>query len=281
MRVLIAGCGDVGNVLASSLLQDGHIVYGLKRDTPTLPDGVKPVQADLTKPDTLKDLPMDIDRLVFMPTPASRDQAGYEAIFIQGWKNVWAGLKQTPLRTILVSSTAVYGESDGSIVNEETVADPGGFNGKVLLKMEQLAYSCTKNLVVVRASGIYGPGRERLIRLAASKGLEIQQFPPYFTNRIHRDDVAAVLNHLLVIEEPKTVYVASDNLPAPRYEVVEWLAKAQGKPVPEGLTVEHANRGKRVDNQRLRDSGFRMTYPDFRAGYGAVLKTRKKNELPN
>jgi nucleoside-diphosphate-sugar epimerase len=281
MRVLIAGCGDVGNVLASSLLQDGHIVYGLKRDTSTLPDGVKPVQADLTKPDTLKDLPMDIDRLVFMPTPASRDQAGYEAIFIQGWKNVWAGLKQTPLRTILVSSTAVYGESDGSIVNEETVADPVGFNGKVLLKMEQLAYSCTENLVVVRASGIYGPGRERLIRLAASKGLEIQQFPPYFTNRIHRDDAAAVLKHLLVIEEPKTVYVASDNLPAPRYEVVEWLAKAQGKPVPEGLTVEHANRGKRVDNQRLRDSGFRMTYPDFRAGYGAVLKTRNKNELPN
>jgi nucleoside-diphosphate-sugar epimerase len=281
MRVLIAGCGDVGNVLASSLLQDGHIVYGLKRDTSTLPAGVKPIQADLTKPDTLKDLPMDVDRLVFMPTPASRDQAGYEAIFIQGWKNVWAGLKQTPLRTILVSSTAVYGESDGSIVNEETVADPGGFNGKVLLKMEQLAYSCTENLVVVRASGIYGPGRERLIRLAASKGLEIQQFPPYFTNRIHRDDAAAVLKHLLVIEEPKTVYVASDNLPAPRYEVIEWLAKAQGKPVPEGLTVEHANRGKRVDNQRLRDSGFRMTYPDYRAGYGAVLKTRKRNELPN
>ena len=281
MRVLIAGCGDVGNVLATSLLQDDHIVYGLKRDTSTLPAGVKPVQADLTRPDTLKDLPMDIDSLVFMPTPASRDQAGYEAIFIQGWKNVWAGLKQTPLRTILVSSTAVYGETDGSVVNEETMAEPGGFNGRVLLKMEQLAGACTEHLVVVRASGIYGPGRERLIRLAASKGLEIQQFPPYFTNRIHRDDVAAVLRHLLVIEQPEKLYVVSDNLPAPRYEVVRWLAKAQGKQVPEGLTVEHANRGKRVDNQRLRDSGFRMTYPDYRAGYGTVLKTRKRNELPN
>ena len=97
MRVLIAGCGDVGNVLATSLLQDGHIVYGLKRDTATLPDGVRPIQADLTRPDTLEDLPLDIDSLVFMPTPASRDQAAYEAIFIQGWKNVWAGLKH-PLR---------------------------------------------------------------------------------------------------------------------------------------------------------------------------------------
>jgi nucleoside-diphosphate-sugar epimerase len=276
MRVLIAGCGDVGNVLATSLLQDGHIVYGLKRDTATLPDGVRPIQADLTRPDTLEDLPLDIDSLVFMPTPASRDQAAYEAIFIQGWKNVWAGLKHPPARTILVSSTAVYGETDGSVVNEETMAEPGAFNGKVLLKMEQLASACTDQLVVVRASGIYGPGRERLIRLAASKGLEIQRYPPYFTNRIHRDDVAAVLRHLLLINEPARLYLASDNLPAPRYDVIKWLAKAQGKQVPEGLTVEHANRGKRVDNQRLRDSGFSMAYPDYRAGYGAVLKSRKK-----
>ena len=99
MRVLIAGCGDVGNVLAVSLLQDGHVVYGLKRDTSTLPAGVLPIQADLTKPDSLANLPSDIDSLVFLPTPASRDQAGYEAIFIQGWKNLWAGLKQAPARS--------------------------------------------------------------------------------------------------------------------------------------------------------------------------------------
>ena len=88
MQVLIAGCGDVGNVLATALLQDGHHVYGLKRNTSTLPEGVRPVGADLLDPATLKDLPADIDWLVFMPTPASRDHAGYEAIFIQGWKNL-------------------------------------------------------------------------------------------------------------------------------------------------------------------------------------------------
>ena len=70
MRVLIAGCGDVGNVLAVSLLQDGHLVYGLKRDISTLPDGVQAIGADLLNPATLTDLPTDIDNLVFMPTPA-------------------------------------------------------------------------------------------------------------------------------------------------------------------------------------------------------------------
>ena len=271
MRVLIAGCGDVGNVLATALLQDGHTVFGLKRDTSTLPVGVQPIRADLLNPATLVDLPVDIDSLVFMPTPASRDQAGYEAIFIQGWKNLWAGLKQPPARVLLVSSTAVYGEDRGGIVDEETIPGPARFNGRILLKMEQLAGRCTENLVVVRISGIYGPGRERLIRLAVSEGLEVQQTPPYFTNRIHRDDAAAALKHLLAIERPEPLYLATDDQPVPRYEVVEWLAKIQGSASPKGLVDENASRGKRVSNRRLRNSGFVLSYPDYKAGYGAVL----------
>jgi len=276
MRVLIAGCGEVGNVLAVKLRQEGHVVFGLKRDTSTLPELVQPVQADLLRPDTLLRLPMDIDSLVYMPTPASRDQVAYEDIFVHGWNNLWAGLKQVPARTLLVSSTAVFGESKGGIVNEETVPDPTGFNGKVLMKMEQLATGCTDNLVVVRISGIYGPGRERLIRLAASPGLEVQQSPPYFTNRIHRDDAAAVLKHLLEIEKPESLYLATDDMPAPRYDVIEWLAKEQGRPAPVGLVDENASCGKRVNNQRLRDSGFSLTYPDYRSGYGSVLKLGNK-----
>ena len=274
MRVLIAGCGYVGNPLASSLMIAGHEVHGLKRDTSTLPDGVRPVQADLLNPDTLTELPAPIDALVFMPSPASRDQGAYEAIFIHGLKNLWTSLQVEPARTLLVSSTAVYGESNGAVIDEETLPGPGGFNGKVLLKMEQLGSSFTDNLVCVRFSGIYGPGREGLVRLAASEGLEIQKHPPYFTNRIHRDDAAAVLQHLLTLENAENLYIATDNLPAPRYEVIEWLAKAQGKPAPSGLSVEQASRGKRLNNQKLRDSGITLTYPDYRAGYASVLKNR-------
>ena len=275
MRVLIAGCGDVGNVLAMALLKDGHTVFGLKRDTSSLPSGVHAVSADLLDPATLTNLPDAIDWLVFMPTPAGRTQAAYEAIFIQGWKNLWAGLKQHPARSLLVSSTAVFGEDSGGIVNEETDPRPTGFNGKVLLEMEQLAGRCTDKLVVVRISGIYGPGRERLIRLAASDGLEIQQDPPSFTNRIHRDDAAAALKHLLEIDNPHALYVATDDRPAPRYEVMKWLARVQGYASPRGLRDESAARGKRVSNQRLRDSGFKLSYPDYQAGYAAVLEQRQ------
>lgn len=274
MRVLIAGCGDVGNVLAVKLLHEGHTVYGLKRDASTLPDGVNPVEADLLDPATLAGLPADIDSLVFMPTPAARNQAAYEAIFITGWKNLWAALKRVPDRVLLVSSTAVYGEDDGGTVDEATNPEPTGFNGKVLLEMEKTAARCTENLVIVRISGIYGPGRERLIRLAVSKDLEIQQTPPYFTNRIHRDDAAAALKHLLEIDKPEALYLATDDQPAPRYEVVEWLAGVQGGASPRGIADENASSGKRVSNRRLRDSGFSLTYPEYRSGYAAVLGQR-------
>ena len=275
MNVLIAGCGDVGGVLATALLNDGHVVYGLKRNVSTLPAGVRPIQADLTNPETLRDLPGNIDTLVFMPTPASRDKAGYESIFIEGWKNVWAALKSRPARSLVVSSTAVYGESGGAIVNEDTAPEPTGFNGKVLLEMERVAARSTDAVVIVRISGIYGPGRERLIRLAASGGLEVQKDPPQYTNRIHRDDAAAALKHLIELEKPDSLYLATDDLPAPRYDVVNWLAREQGQPGPGVVNSSKQALGKRVDNSRIRNSGFELMYPDYRAGYGSVLQMRK------
>ncbi|MCW8926590.1 MAG: NAD-dependent epimerase/dehydratase family protein [Xanthomonadales bacterium] len=275
MRVLIAGCGDVGGVLAELLLADGHAVYGLKRDPSTLPEGVRGVQADLLQGNTLKALPGRIDRLVYMPTPGNRDRAGYEAIFLQGWKNLWNALDREPDRTLLVSSTAVYGESNGTEVDEDTIARPARFNGETLLEMERLAASCTQNLVVARLSGIYGPGRERLISQAATGGLEVQQAPPFFTNRIHRDDAARALQHLLELENPEMLYVVTDDNPAPRFEVVKWLALMQGKPAPVATVNEQAGQGKRASNRRLRASGFELRYPDYMAGYGAVLATRR------
>ena len=274
MRILIAGCGDVGNVLAEVLLGDGHVVYGLKRNTASLPAGVRPVPADLLEPETLGGLPEQIDCLVYMPTPASRNQEAYESIFIDGWKNLWCHLKDKPVRTVLVSSTAVYGEDGGAIVSEETDEKPARFNGRVLLQMEKLAARDTTGLVVARVSGIYGPGRERLISLAASKGLEVQRYPDFFTNRIHRDDVARALKHLLDMKYPEDLYLVTDDVSAPRYDVIAWLAKVQGLPEPTAATDEHASSGKRVSNRRLRESGFELLYPDYRAGYGEILKSQ-------
>jgi nucleoside-diphosphate-sugar epimerase len=229
------------------------------------------VQADLTVASTLKDLPDCIDTLVFMPTPARRDEASYETIYLKGWQRLWQALPREPGRSLLVSSTAVFGQSDGALVDEDTGPAPQGFNGRVLMAMEEQGRACTKRLVTVRFSGIYGPGRGRLAKLATRKGLEVQLSPPFFTNRIHRDDAAGALSHLLQMGEPLPLYLVSDDLPAPRYDVMRWLARAQGAPDPVGVQNRSAGRGKQISNSRLRKSGFRLEYPDYRRGYGAVL----------
>ena len=113
-----------------------------------------------------------------------------------------------------------------------------------------------------------------MIRLAASEGLEIQQFPPNYTNRIHRDDVAAALMHLLLLDDPQALYLVSDDLPVAKYDVLAWIATALGKPTPKGLSTDSGSGGKRIDNQRLRRSGFRLNY----AGYGGILEVRSTSE---
>jgi len=278
MRILIAGCGDVGNVLAENLLQDGHTVFGLKRNISTLPDGVVALSADLIDPPSLAGLPSNIDRLVFMPTPAERTPAAYQSIYVQGWVNLRAALEKPPRRSLIISSTSVYGQSDGSWVDESSPSVPARFNGRVLLEMEALARATSEHTTVARLSGIYGPGRERLVDFAAS-GQAVQGSPPLYTNRIHRDDAAAALAHLLAMEKPDDLYLVTDDLPVAKYEVISWLAERMGATPPESSTDTNAGSGKRISNQRLHDSGLQLKYPNYRDGYTQIFKQRENYEV--
>lgn len=282
MRVLIAGCGDVGSVLASRLVRDGYTVYGLKRDVSTLPAGVIAVSADLTDPATLKGLPSGIDGLVFMPTPAQRTAEAYQAIYLQGWINLWAALDKPPRRSLIVSSTSVYAQSDGEWVDESSASIPASFNGRLLLEMETRARAASKDTIIARLSGIYGPGRERLVDLAVS-GQAVQDSPLLYTNRIYRDDAAAALAHLLALHKPADLYLVTDDLPVAKYEVICWLAEQMGYPPPESSRGQGADTntmsGKRISNQRLRDSGLHLKFPDYQAGYTHILRHRNNNEV--
>jgi len=278
MHILVAGCGDVGSRLGRIMSALGHQDFGLRRSAGKLPGGIVAISADLTRPATLLSLPdridrIRIDRIVFLPTPNARDEAAYNAIFRKGLANLLAALTDFDGRLVVVSSTAVHGQDDGSLVNEHSTARPARFNGRVLLEMERDAARSVDHCVVVRFSGIYGPGRNWLIRSVLDGTADgIQKTPPLWTNRIHADDAAAVLAHLLLIDEPQELYLASDDCPAPKYEVMSWLAERLDVASPEPQTREGGSGGKRIDAGRLRRSGYRMRYPDYRAGYAGLLE---------
>ena len=100
--------------------------------------------------------------------------------------------------------------------------------------------------------------------------------PPQYTNRIHRDDCAGALRHLMNLENPDSIYLAVDNEPAEERAVLLWLAGVMGSPEPREAEKAEASKrprgNKRCRNARLVQSGYTFRYPTFREGYSAVLE---------
>ncbi|KPK53480.1 MAG: hypothetical protein AMJ63_06275 [Myxococcales bacterium SG8_38_1] len=275
-RILIAGCGDVGNALATRLLADGCEVWGVRRRVDALAPGVAPWRIDLRDAANAGPPPAAFDYLFYTASADRRDEEAYRAIYVDALRILLGVLRDAgcPLqRVFFTSSTAVYGQSRGEWVDELSPTEPAGFNGAVLLEAEAVVDAAPEVGVNVRLSGIYGPGRTRLVRkvwdgeATATGG---------WTNRIHVDDCAAVLHHLMRATDPASLYLGSDDEPATTAEVVTWMSRKLGVPAPP--PADGARLNKRCRNARLRESGFEFQYPTFREGYpdiiGAFLRER-------
>jgi nucleoside-diphosphate-sugar epimerase len=280
LRVLIAGCGYVGSVLAGRLAADGCEVWGLRRKVGALPRGVRPLAADLTRAGALVDLPVGIDCAVYAVAAKAFDEAAYRATYLDGLGNLLRALSdmgERPRRIFFTSSTSVYGQRRGEWVDESSPTYPLGFSGEIMLLAERLLLGSPFPATVLRLGGIYGPGRARLIDRVRSGRASCRPGPPHYTNSIHRDDAAGALRHLMRLENPESLYLGVDCEPADERDVFGWLAETMMLPPPgspaEGEAPPPRRAGsKRCRNARLLESGYRFRYPSFREGYGALLR---------
>lgn len=276
---LILGCGDIGIGLGQRLRAAGQRVVGVRRNAAALADsGLEAAGADLTDPASLADLP-DADILVYVASADRFEEEAYRAAYPEGLKTVLAEFgarKRVPKRVFFVSSTSVYSQQAGEEVDEASSADPTGFAGALMREAEQTLLGHELPGTTVRFSGIYGPGRDRLIR-QVSEGRIAPASPAMYTNRIHRDDCAGVLAHLIertLANDPvDDLYLASDCEPAPLHEVMSWLAKQLKVEATETIQSPLRRRAsKRCQNARLLASGYEFCYPSYREGYAQVLR---------
>lgn len=262
-RVLVvAGAGDVGGRLATRRAGLGDDVIALRRREVAMAPGIRTLRADLATGEGLVRLPRCVDALVFCAAPDQRDEAAYRALYLDGLRRLMDACEAP--RLIFVSSTAVYAQDAGEWVDEDSTAEPAAFNGRILRQAEA-ALAQHGGGVVLRLSGLYGPGREMMLRKARAG----EPGRPHWTNRLHVDDAAAALSHLLDAAAPQACYLGSDDLPALESDVLDWLRARQGLPAVDA--VPGPDTGRRVRNTRLRASGWAPRFPDFRAGYGALL----------
>jgi len=282
MRVLIAGCGYVGTVFGQLLSKQGHTAFGLRRNPAFLPDEIKGIRGDILEPESLENLPDSLDAVVFCVSAGGFSEDLYRSIYVDGTRNLLEALKEKTVdacQTVFVSSTGVYGQLDGGWVNESSKTAPLGFSGKIMLEGEEIVKENSSRPIILRFGGIYGPGRDRLIRLVESGNVKAGEGLKY-TNRIYRDGGAAAILHLLTGKVVHTVYNVVDECPAVYSEIVEWIAGELGLELPsqiEGdgnVTVRGGN--KRVSSARLLSSGFRLQYPDFRSGFGELLRRKRE-----
>ena len=260
--VVIAGAGDLGSRLALRCAARGEEVIALRRRDVAGIDGVRHLRVDLATGEGFSRLPRRPDALVFCAAPDQRTEASYRALYVDGLRRLLDAL-EVP-RVIFVSSTAVYAEDAGEWVDETTPARADAFNGRVLLEAEH-ELAPHEGGIVLRLSGIYGPGREMMIRRAR----EGRADRPRWTNRIHIDDAAAALEHLLGLDAAGQVYLGNDDLPSLECDVQAWIRAREGLPVLAAASEPES--GRRVSNARLRASGWIPRYPDFRSGYGQLL----------
>ena len=276
-KVLIVGCGDLGGTVAVQLARLGIETIGVKRNVGTL-DGVSIISADVTQPASLEQLKqIQPDVLIYCVAANGQTDEQYKAQYVDGLCNVLATQKENSQlkHVFFVSSTRVYGQSTDEFLDENTVAMPADFGGERLLEAESLLKTLSCKSTVLRLSGIYGPGRLRMIRLAKSPDSWPAQNS--WTNRIHKDDAAAFLvflvQQVLAGHAVKPCYVVTDSKPSSQYEVLEWIANKLHAERPAHVPVIEG--GKRLSNQAMLATGFKLDYPDFKVGYQALLDNQQ------
>ncbi|MGR9098930.1 MAG: SDR family oxidoreductase [Gammaproteobacteria bacterium] len=278
-KILILGCGDIGVRLAVLLKARGHEVTGLRRKPPeSCPHPLRFIQGDIAVAGGLAAAGEDFDQIFFMPAPDRKNLESYKKLYAAGLENAqrhFSTRGRNP-HWFFISSTSVYGQRYGEWVDETSPAEPDAETARYILAAEHKIRTHRPDSVVVRFSGIYGPRRDRLAKKLLS-GDAVQFVPPHYTNRIHQDDCAAVLAFLFerrlrgLLSDH--IYLASDDNPAPLWEVMAWMAERLGRPLPaKQRNPSTTFKNKRCANKKLKDLGFQFQYPSYREGYLEILE---------
>ncbi len=291
-RLVIFGCGYVGSALAQAAVAAGAQVEALtsnpEKATVLRAGGLaKVVIADLSTTGWHEQIAGGADYVV--NCVSSGGPGTYRQSYVAGMQSVlsWAANGAAPIDTfVYTSSTAVYPQGDGATVDESAPANGATPNGAIIreseILLQQAPAAAVRRPFILRLAGIYGPGRHHLLDQLRAGSVQLGGSGDHRLNLVHRDDIVAAILACLVA--PGTmdggIFNVTDSAPALRAEVVAWLAQRLGRPVPgfDGSTT--ARRGgapmpdRVISNAHIQQVlGWRPQYPDYRAGYEAILGT--------
>jgi len=308
-RKLIIGCGYLGRRVASRWIDAGDTVFALTRGehraTELREMGIEPILGDVTQPESLAELPA-ADAVLYAVGFDRAAGHSMRGVYVDGLRNVLDRLAATTRRFVYISSTSVYGQTDGEWIDEDSPCEPVRENGEICLEAEQCVWRAFPSLeqlkteldqmkgqislheleamlfgrffdalqrraYILRLAGLYGPGRLLRRVEAVRSGEPIDGNPDALLNLIHVDDAAAAVDACLERGQPGRTYLICDDRPVTRREYFETLARHLSAPPPvfnaDAETTRTAGLNKRCRNRRMKDElHVALRFPTFEEG---------------
>ena len=268
-RILIAGCGYVGEATADLFQSAGWNIEGWvhsKESAARL--SVKPYSTrvlDVSQRGEVAKRAGGFDAVIHCASSRGGDAEAYRQIYLNGTRHLLETFPQAKI--LFASSTSVYAQRDSSWVTEESETEPLRETSRILLEVEKLVLE--KGGIVVRLAGIYGPRRSALLSKFLHGTAIIDPNNDRFVNQAHRDDIASALFVLLnrEAETSAQIYNVVDDQPLLQSECYRWLAQRLNRPLPPARKSEQPRKrgdtNKRVSNTKLRCLGWTPHYPTF------------------
>jgi nucleoside-diphosphate-sugar epimerase len=269
-RILIAGCGYVGQATADLFHAAGWAVEGWTQSAESAAKlAAKPYPVygvDITDEARISAHAGVFDAIILCASSGGGDADAYRQVYLNGARNLLDRFDGS--RMLFTSSTSVYAQRAGSWVTEESQTKPARETGRILLETERLVLG--RGGIVARLAGIYGPGRSVLLSKFLAGEAIIDPRNDRFVNQIHRDDIAAALFLLLNRPSPaRETYNVVDDQPISQSQCYHWLAEKLNRPLPPVSKREgqrkRGDSNKRVSNAKLRRLGWSLRYPTFTA----------------
>jgi nucleoside-diphosphate-sugar epimerase len=277
MHVLVAGCGWLGTAVARALVERGERVTGVRRDparAAALSElGIEPLALDLAAPGAADRLPA-VDAVVACQAAGADGPEAYRAAYVQANRALLAAARAGAGALVYTGSTGVFGQRDGSDVDEATAPAPSSPTAAVLVEAEALVRGAAGGglrTAVVRLSGLYGPGRTGVVDRVRSGRHALGPGDGTWMNFCHQADAVAFVLAALERGSPGAVYHGSDAHSPRRREVVEWVAGRLGIAPPRAGSAVPGPDRRVLSEWTRRTLGVELRYPSFREGLSELV----------
>lgn len=228
MKILIIGAGYVGKAAASAWKAQGHTLTLTTRFSTRMAE-LAPFAHRVILIEHLPEALLGQDIVLLSVAPDSTEESDYEQTYLGTAKALLQHLDASTRQILYTSSSSVYGEHGGALVDESTVLKPISRKETILIETENLLQMASCKVCILRLGEIIGPGRRIVDRLHALNGRTLAGTGENITNLSPIEEIVKALT-AAVAGEWEGIYNICNDLHIPRRMLYNQICQEEGIP---------------------------------------------------